>query len=534
MPNPAAGFFGKLPSAGDFVQRRLPAGFVDAWDHHFENAVAESRNALGGAWHEAYHASPVWRFLLSAGACGESAWAGIMGPGTDRVGRCFPMVIAAPVAADAGSGTQVLLDGGSWFDAAAQVHDAAQADAAISVDDFDEHVAALTGPLDATQLHAQDFLHGVDWSAASHWYVPLPTHDAASSFLGKLWPRLAATPGRWCLWWTTGAERIPASVLITNGLPQPAAYTGFLDAGFSVAPWQALGMSGSIVPQQGWAPPVAANPVSAAPAMATTWLPDDPELFSDLGTAEDLTLPALTMPVQPPVHMATAVAATDDLAAGVMVLHRTDCALTLVAAEVGRPDPRQQAVAAVGAIGQDLNGIDLAADVQALRTRIMALNPRLRQASEDLIDPVLEDCAVVAVHVAGSRADLLQVGTAAAWHWRHGRLQPFFAGSSVPVPPVAAGNDDDFDDLLFSRVSLTAPGLGATAQPACGEVSCAVEAGDRLLLMATQPLVQLSSEVLVRSLAMPSCDDARLCIATAAGLGADPARWPLAIIEIDA
>ena len=59
-------------------------------------------------------------------------------------------------------------------------------------------------------------------------------------------------------------------------------------------------------------------------------------------------------------------------------------------------------------------------------------------------------------------------------------------------------------------------------------------AGDRLLLVATPALVQLSPEILARSLAMPSCDDARLRIATAAGLGADPAQWPLAIIEIDA
>jgi hypothetical protein len=171
--------------------------------------------------------------------------------------------------------------------------------------------------------------------------------------------------------------------------------------------------------------------------------------------------------------------------------------------------------------------------MQALRAQIMALNPQLRQASEDLIDPVLEDCAVIAARVAGGQVGLLRIGTAAAWHWRRGRLQPFFANSSTP-PAVGAGGDDDFDDLLFSRVALSAPGLGATAQPTCGEVLCAVEAGDRLLLMATQPLLQLSPDILARSLAMPSCGDARLHIATAAGLGTDAARWPLAIIEIDA
>jgi type VI secretion system protein ImpM len=111
-------------------------------------------------------------------------------------------------------------------------------------------------------------------------------------------------------------------------------------------------------------------------------------------------------------------------------------------------------------------------------------------------------------------------------------LQPCFANSHAA--PADAGSDGDIDDLLFSRVSLTAPGLGATAQPILDEVSCAVEAGDRLLLMATRSLVDISPEILVRGLALVSRDDASRHIATAAGLGADSARWPLAIIEIDA
>lgn len=533
MPNPAAGFFGKLPSAGDFVQRRLPPGFVDVWDRHFENAVAESRSALGGGWHEAYHASPVWRFLLASGVCGESAWAGIVGPGTDRVGRCFPMVIAAPVAADVASCTRALTEGGDWFDAAEQVHGAAQVDAAISVDLFDERVAALAGPLDAPPM--PEFLRGIDWSAASHWRLPLPTGAAAASFLGGLWTRLVAAPGRWCLWWTAGGERVPASVLVTDGLPQPTAYAGFLDAGCSVAPWQSLGMFEGAAPRRHAMPEAAASlidvtasPSSSVPsAPSAAWLPDDLELLSDLGVASEAPTPAA-----PVAHVAVGVVA-EAPAAGVAVLHRPDCALTLVAAEAGHPDRRQQAVAAVSAIARDLPGAELAAGVQVLRTQIMALNPRLRQASEDLIDPVLEDCAVIAAHVAGARVGLLRIGTAAAWHWRRGRLQPFFANSSTPSA-VSASGDDDFADLLFSRVALSAPGLGATAQPTCGEVLCAVEAGDRLLLMATQPLLRLSPDILARSLAMPSCADARLHIATAAGLGTDAARWPLAIIEIDA
>ena len=65
MPNPTgAGFFGKLPGVGDFVQRRLPVRFVDCWDQHFEHAVDAARGVLGNDWPAVYHASPTWRFAM--------------------------------------------------------------------------------------------------------------------------------------------------------------------------------------------------------------------------------------------------------------------------------------------------------------------------------------------------------------------------------------------------------------------------------------------------------------------------------------
>lgn len=529
MPNPAAGFFGKLPSAGDFVQRRLPAGFVDVWDRHFESAVAESRSALNGSWLEAYHASPAWRFLLPPAVCGDSAWAGIMGPGVDRVGRCFPMVIAAPLAADGVSCRRALTDSGSWFDAAEHLHFTAQSDASITVDAFDEQVAALASPLDANRSGALDLVQDVDWNAASHWRMPLPAGGDTGAFLGGLWTRLAATPGNWCLWWTSGAGRVPASVLITDRLPQPAAYAGFLDAGYGGSSWQSVGMfDGRAEPAPMLADVVAPMGLDSPPSgMPAAWLPDDPELFSDLGSAPEPDTLAVALACD-----VTGTAAPGYLDAGAMVLRRTDCALTLLAAEAGPSDPRQRAVAAVRAIGRDMPAGDLAAGMHALRTQIMSLNPPLQHAGEDLIDPVREDCAVIAAHVAGGQAGLLRIGAAAAWHWRQGRLQPLFA-RSVALPAANAGTDD-FNDLLFSTVSLAAPGLGATQQPTCGEVFCAVQAGDRLLLMATTPLLQLPPEVLARALAMSSGDEACRHLATAAGLGADATRWPMAIIEIDA
>ena len=95
----ATGFFGKLPALGDFVERALPAEFVTPWDAWLQRAIAASRASLGEQWLDIYLTSPLWRFVLGAGPCGARAWAGVMMPSVDRVGRYFPLTVAAPLPA---------------------------------------------------------------------------------------------------------------------------------------------------------------------------------------------------------------------------------------------------------------------------------------------------------------------------------------------------------------------------------------------------------------------------------------------------
>ncbi|WP_306392243.1 type VI secretion system-associated protein TagF [Telluria beijingensis] len=92
----APGFFGKLPSHGDFVGRRLPSSMRDPFDAWLQRGIVASREALGAGWQAAWLSSPLWRFVLAPGLCGPEAWSGVMMPSMDRVGRCFPLVLAAP------------------------------------------------------------------------------------------------------------------------------------------------------------------------------------------------------------------------------------------------------------------------------------------------------------------------------------------------------------------------------------------------------------------------------------------------------
>jgi type VI secretion system protein ImpM len=97
------GWYGKLPSLGDFASRRLAPSFVEPWDDWLAAGLSAWREQSPEGWLDAYLASPSWRFVLMPGCLrngpgGQSidtgAWAGVLMPSVDRVGRYFPLTLA--------------------------------------------------------------------------------------------------------------------------------------------------------------------------------------------------------------------------------------------------------------------------------------------------------------------------------------------------------------------------------------------------------------------------------------------------------
>src|SRR5215470_6993527 len=74
------GFYGKLPSHGDFLRRRVADAFVGVWDGWLQECLAASRAALGESWLDVYLTSPAWRFACAAGASGPAPVVGVMAP----------------------------------------------------------------------------------------------------------------------------------------------------------------------------------------------------------------------------------------------------------------------------------------------------------------------------------------------------------------------------------------------------------------------------------------------------------------------
>ena len=89
-PGNTVGLYGKLPGYGDFLKRNLTNDFVQLWDEWLQFYVAVSKEQIGNDWLDTYLTSPIWRLVLSCGVIDDNAWAGLIMPSVDRVGRYFP------------------------------------------------------------------------------------------------------------------------------------------------------------------------------------------------------------------------------------------------------------------------------------------------------------------------------------------------------------------------------------------------------------------------------------------------------------
>ena len=96
----AVGFFGKIPSRGDFVRAGLSRQFIAAWDGRLQDVLPACGRLLGSRWEEAWRTAPAWRFALPGGRFVRHPVLGLFLPSVDRAGRRFPLTIAAEGADD--------------------------------------------------------------------------------------------------------------------------------------------------------------------------------------------------------------------------------------------------------------------------------------------------------------------------------------------------------------------------------------------------------------------------------------------------
>jgi type VI secretion system protein ImpM len=228
------GFFGKLPSHGDFIERRVGPAFRDLWDDWMQRCMVESQRTLGGRWLDCYLTSPMWRFFLSDGVAGAASYAGVLLPSVDRVGRYFPMtvVVELPIEVPALEFARTAAD---WFGDVEQL-------CADALQNPDFEFAAFDAALEASAAK----LSGMDQvperrpfpARSSQWHWPC---GSVSTFADAITaPLMSMAQGAlrpMTMWWTDGSQLVHPSVLLTRSLPRPDSFGALLAGTWDDGNW---------------------------------------------------------------------------------------------------------------------------------------------------------------------------------------------------------------------------------------------------------------------------------------------------------
>jgi len=220
------GFFGKIPSHGDFITRNLSRSFLDVWDGWLQASIAESKAKLGEAWLDAYLTSPIWRFVLVPGVCGAQAWAGILMPSVDRVGRYFPLTLATSLE-DGVNPFLVPHQAEDWFAAAEDL-------ALRALDDDHFEANGLQAAMDAVApIELPTTPSESVASAGDAWSLVLigPTGGEICAAFSQTLVRERADA--YSVWWNMGSDELPPASLVVAGLPDPRAFTELLFASWT-------------------------------------------------------------------------------------------------------------------------------------------------------------------------------------------------------------------------------------------------------------------------------------------------------------
>lgn len=223
--NPTIGWYGKLPSAGDFLQRRFPETIRNQWEnwfqvglHHWQSAT--ERQEISRPFAEA----PVWNFVVPPMLGSQVVQMGCLLPARDSVGRQYPL-IAQRFFSPRNWTSQRLAGAGEWYQRLGTMLLTAVRDG-LSAEQLDHSLLALPGldEVDAApsaelvpDISGQQPECTLSWKQAagsftpqhhsSFWWTnqtdgyPLYTQVHSGNFTGQLFsllfdPAGGAQPGR--------------------------------------------------------------------------------------------------------------------------------------------------------------------------------------------------------------------------------------------------------------------------------------------------------------------------------------------------
>lgn len=215
------GLFGKIPAQGDFIERNLQRSFSLPWDDWLQRCLACSREQLGERWLDTYLSSPIWRFCLSAGAIDSTAWAGILMPSVDSVGRYYPLTVVQPITGNSNL-FEFLPQNASWYESLEAVAIASlQGD--IKADALIEQLLQLQAPAECTPQTGLPVLQ-----VTNGWVIQTENEHAGSSYSQLLHHTLTPQCSSQSLWWSGHSQMMRPTFFQVQGLPDPEQFSSLL------------------------------------------------------------------------------------------------------------------------------------------------------------------------------------------------------------------------------------------------------------------------------------------------------------------
>ncbi len=233
----AHGYFGKIPSARDFVFHGLPTRTTVAWADHMAGWLTAGRKLGGDTWKTSFLTSPVWRFVVPAGIAGAQGWVGLLAGSVDEVGREFPFAVMIGTDVDPAE-TQPIAALDPGLDRA-ETH----------MLEFMEGQAQREALLESIEAAATDIRRDLSIPNGRAPRSILPRDDEGAVCLTGTsaaipgsgfkdafgWP--SAARGAYCLWWHEGAAGRPPEICVSRGVPTPRCAASFFLGDWSGHGW---------------------------------------------------------------------------------------------------------------------------------------------------------------------------------------------------------------------------------------------------------------------------------------------------------
>jgi len=225
-----AGYYGKLPLRGDFIQRNVNAEFIQVWDSWLQNVITNSKEVLNEQWLNYYLVSPIWRFYLPLQ--NNTAYCGLMLPSVDKVGRYFPFAIISQVDISVPPQT-LILNNEKWFDDAEEI-------AMRALDeniDFEQLNLAIDS-INQTHLSVTQTMEEI---SIHNFRIPLQNNMSINqgfTQLNQVLPQ--AISKKYSFWWTAGNDHITGNLFCCDNMPDDNVYTAMLDGQWELCHMQTL------------------------------------------------------------------------------------------------------------------------------------------------------------------------------------------------------------------------------------------------------------------------------------------------------